>query len=268
MTEVYRAGDIKALLALRYAAPEYAFFTEVANGTGARQAGFADGLAYGLYPSTGHPIHGFEIKVSRSDWLRELKKPAKAGHVMQYCDKWWLVAPKGVAHLEEIPKAWGFFEIINDRFYTRKHAPDLTPQPLSPSFIAAMLRRATENTVPKSTLKEQVARAEEQIKARYENDITDAKTKLEAYKQSVQEWEKASGLRVLDTYQDKKALGEIVAWVLKGGLRHAMIYKTGDVIRQLNVILKAMQDFEALSKEFPDLPPEIKQHTNARWDRE
>jgi len=30
-----------------------------------------------LWPSGGLEIHGHEVKVSRSDWLRELKEPEK-----------------------------------------------------------------------------------------------------------------------------------------------------------------------------------------------
>src|SRR3990172_2564710 len=179
--KTYTSSDLKALLALRYAAPEYAFFIEVANGTGSHQSGYADGVAYSLYPSTGHPIYGFEIKVSRNDWLRELKQPAKAGNVMQYCDKWWLVAPKGVSKLEELPKTWGFLEIVNDRFYTRKHAPDLDHPELPMSFIAALLRRATESTVPASILTERVTAAKEKSRQEFAGDIATAKKDLDDY---------------------------------------------------------------------------------------
>ena len=61
-----------ALLALRYAPPAYAFFEEVRAQTGYAAGGSADGLALSLWPSRGIELHGFEVKVSRSDWLREL----------------------------------------------------------------------------------------------------------------------------------------------------------------------------------------------------
>lgn len=122
------AEKIKALLENKYSPPVYAFFTEVASGTGAQMGGYADAVAYSLYPSMQHEIHGFEIKISRSDFLSEMKKPEKAAQTMQFCDRWWLVAPKGVAHKDELPKSWGFYEVINDRFYTRKRAPELEPK--------------------------------------------------------------------------------------------------------------------------------------------
>jgi len=260
--KTYTSSDLKALLALRYAAPEYAFFIEVANGTGSHQSGYADGVAYSLYPSTGHPIYGFEIKVSRNDWLRELKQPSKAGNVMQYCDKWWLVAPKGVAKLEELPKTWGFLEIVNNRFYTRKHAPDLDPSPIHPSFIAALLRRATENSVPRSTLNSRIAKAREEAHAEYAEEIASAKNNLKEYQNKVSEWEKASGLKVFGSYGvSGKEIGEVVAWVIGGGLRRTMAYNTDAATKNLETILDELRKFSALHKDFPALPPEIIQHT-------
>ena len=73
-----RAADVRAALARKFCAPEYALFYEVANATGSAATRSADAIAMGLWPSRGLYLQGFEIKVSRSDWLSELKNPAKA----------------------------------------------------------------------------------------------------------------------------------------------------------------------------------------------
>lgn len=247
------SGEIKALLHNKYSAPEYAFFTEVANGTGSQQAGYADAVAYALYPSTGHPIEGFEIKISRSDWLSELKKPGKAFPVMQYCDRWWLVATKDVAKLEEIPKAWGFYEVVNNKFYKRKHAPDLTPNELSLSFVAAMLRRATEHTVPASTVYEKQKLAREEARKDYAKDIDEAKAKLEKYKDKVKVFEEASGLEVLSSYTESKELGKAVRFVLDGGLDSG--WRIENALGSIKEALGAVQRYQAYVKTFPKPKP-------------
>lgn len=74
------------LLRRRYPAPAWAFLEEVRNQTGyARTIRTADALAMSLYPSRGLHLHGFEVKVSRADWFRELNDPKKAEEIAAYC---------------------------------------------------------------------------------------------------------------------------------------------------------------------------------------
>src|SRR3990167_6051341 len=94
--------EIKNLLHQKFPSPAFALFTEVAMENG-MVSGYVDAVAFGLYPSNGYEIHGIEIKTSRGDFMSEMKNPAKAGAI-EYCDRWWLVAPKGVAIKEELPK--------------------------------------------------------------------------------------------------------------------------------------------------------------------
>ena len=68
-----------------------------------------DLLAVGLWRSTGHRVHGFEVKVSRGDWLRELRKPGKAR--ANLCDAWTVATVPGVVKDGELPDGWGHAEI-------------------------------------------------------------------------------------------------------------------------------------------------------------
>ena len=54
---------------------------------------YADAVAMNLFPSRGLALHGFEIKVSKSDFKSEIENPEKSVPVQQYCDHWWIVAP-------------------------------------------------------------------------------------------------------------------------------------------------------------------------------
>ncbi|WP_066041949.1 hypothetical protein [Herbiconiux solani] len=68
----------------------------------------ADFIAIDGWESKRHVVHGHEVKVSRSDWLTELRDPEKAEAFRPYCDYWWLVASDArVAKLDELPTGWG-----------------------------------------------------------------------------------------------------------------------------------------------------------------
>ncbi len=60
--------------------------------------------------SRGNEIDGHELKVTRSDWLRELDTPVKADAWWPYCTRWWIVAPPGVVLDGELPAGWGLME--------------------------------------------------------------------------------------------------------------------------------------------------------------
>ena len=85
-------------------------------------------------------LHGFEVKVSRSDWLRELADPTKADAWKRFCDQWWLVCPPEVARADELPSGWGWMTYSNGKLRVRRHAPVATPEPMSGPARIGFLR--------------------------------------------------------------------------------------------------------------------------------
>lgn len=68
----------------------------------------ADAMAMGLWPNTDLELVRLELKVSRSDWLHELKDPTKAEEMKQFCDRWYLViADESIIKTGELPAGWG-----------------------------------------------------------------------------------------------------------------------------------------------------------------
>lgn len=66
-----------------------------------------DALAIGLTRARAG-LDGFEIKVSRSDWLHELDQARKADAWFGHTHRWWVVAPStAIVHVEELPEGWG-----------------------------------------------------------------------------------------------------------------------------------------------------------------
>lgn len=67
-----------------------------------------DLLRVGLWRSRGFGIDAHELKVSRSDWQRELDDPAKAEAWWPYCHRFWIVAPStDVVDPVSLPDGWG-----------------------------------------------------------------------------------------------------------------------------------------------------------------
>jgi len=163
---------------------------------------------------------------------------------MQWCNRWWLVAPKEVCAIDELPKNWGYFEVAGtgNRLYRKKQAPLLEAE-LNLSFIAGLLRRSTEGTIPVSTLWNEVDKAKAEIRVKFQKEIDDAKKTLETYKNEVGEFEKASGLEVLASWRKGKELGEAVKMVLDN--RVGFDYEIGGLekelekLKALNVAIKA-----------------------------
>jgi hypothetical protein len=143
------AADLRALLRLRLDPREWALMFEVRNGTGFERAPrTADAVAMGLWPmTTGLEVHGFELKVSRGDWLRELKQPEKSEELARFCDRWWMVVgDAAIAKPTELPPGWGLLVPRNGRLHAARSAPKLEgrEQP-DRLFIASMLRAATRS---------------------------------------------------------------------------------------------------------------------------
>lgn len=129
----------------RFGLPTYALLAQVHGHVSGTRA--ADGVSVGLWRSRGLTIQGFEIKVSRSDWLREIKKPEKAEQtVFNFCDKWWLITPKksDVVRTGEIPQPWGHATVTRAGVHVVKEAPSLNPSAIDRPFVAELFRHATE----------------------------------------------------------------------------------------------------------------------------
>ncbi len=132
--------------------PRYVFAEHVRNYCGFAGYGTstalrtADAIAVDLWPSSGHLVHGFEVKVSRSDWLTELKDPEKAEAFRPYVDHWWLVVPDANIVRNDLPAGWGLLVLTGGTLRARKSAPRLDRQPMPFGMTAAWLRAVAKTT--------------------------------------------------------------------------------------------------------------------------
>lgn len=198
-TSKIKSEELKLALKRAFPSPGWQVFYEVANDTGVRASRRADAVAIGIWPSNGHLIHGFEIKVSRSDFLNEMKNPTKSQEVFQFCDRWSLVTPIGMVKADELPAPWGLMTFGGNTLRTVKKAPQLDRQPLTPGFVAAMLRKAGEAddrlleaalrvereqalTAREIAVRDAIARDRERRMTAAENDLKELAAYREAFK--------------------------------------------------------------------------------------
>lgn len=245
----------------------FAIMWEVAPATGAirGQARYADAVIMSLWPSRGLHLHGVEIKVSRSDWIREMRNPAKAERVAAYCDFWWLHVTPGVVHdLSEVPTQWGVREFDGKKWKTLREATKLDALPCDRGFLASLMRRSSESTAQLARAmiegamkaeREEIAKAIERGIAAHTERQSKAAAAIEAFKE-------ASGIDLMekgiygDAY-DLRHLGAVVKAVDKLGVGKAY----DQVVRAIetvaingrSLIAHAEQAAEALRAQAPEL---------------
>lgn len=177
------AADVREGLRKHFGVDGAILLDEVGNGTGHRRTPrWVDMMVMETWPSRGFMVHGIEIKISRQDWLRELKSPAKAEALHEHCDHWWVAtANKGViASTDELPAGWGWIEIRPERVVRVVQAPRQERPPHLPrSIVAAMLRALTRDMA--ATIDAKVRDARDSIEANLremmERDRADARDK-------------------------------------------------------------------------------------------
>ncbi len=241
-----------AALRTRFKSPEYALFEQVANATGFGVGRWADAVAMGIWPSRGLSLHGFEIKVSRSDWKKELAQPAKSEAIQKFCDYWHIVAPQGLIDAADLPPTWGLLEVTpKKKLVTRVKAPKLEALPVTRTFLAALLRRHFEvwDMALRVARDEGYAKGAEkgngEIVARLSAD-REAHAKLREY---VAAFEKGSGLQIQFGWQHKE-IGEAVRLLMKSRQRIdtiAALKRDAEVYEQrLETIRQDIRTLEAV----------------------
>ena len=144
------AANVVSKLSKLYRDPEWTLLTEVRTTTGCPEGlRSADALAINLWPSSGTSLvlHGVEVKLNRSDWLRERKQPEKSGPFKVFCAAWYLVVPmpwkRVVMSTSELPDRWGLIEVGTGAPSIVVQAEEREAEDPTPGFMRALLRAAS-----------------------------------------------------------------------------------------------------------------------------
>lgn len=242
-------NDLLDILRTKYPSPHWAFMREFRNATGFDATRSADALAVGLYRSRGQSIIGFEVKVSRADWLRELKHPEKAEPIAQFCDYFYLVVPElSVVTVDEVPTPWGLILVdqVKSKAHFAKKAEQLQAVPVTRKFLCAIVKQAmdTAGMPGEVALREAREAGAKEAEERRQRNIPYELDELRRLKQTVESFTNASGVD-LRSWSDGKRIGEAVAAVeqVLGG--DFSILKHIEEIR--NALDRALQEMLALS---------------------
>lgn len=214
MSERWTENRVYELLNKVFPTGAYTLLPQVRNGTGfaRKTTRTADAIAVSNWPSRGLYLAGVEIKVSLSDWRKELATPEKADDISRYCKYWYIAAPAGVVPVGEVPESWGLIECdARNAKIIKAGIANESPQPIDILLLAAILRTIAETTVPKSAVQGQIAAAVEQRASAVNATV---KHDFEQLQQDVADFEAVSGV-TLKSYAGGR-IGEAVRRVLDG----------------------------------------------------
>lgn len=224
---------LKAAMRHRFEANEWVLCWEVLGG-----GGRADCIAVNLWGSRSYEVHGFEVKATRTDWLRELAKPSKADYFHARTHRWWLVAAPGVVIKNELPKGWGLLELVGKSLVQKVAAAGREEATLDHDFLAALARRIRQGAPEPGR---------EDLQAAYNRGYRDAeklgkddaaravnwdKRNYDALKEEVAEFQKATGTTLSAFHRDWPAAAR---WVLQHG-------DPADALRQAEERLRVAAD--------------------------
>jgi hypothetical protein len=174
-----------------------------ASGSGGR-AGRMDAVAACLYGGRGFEVLGFEVKISRADWLNELNNPSKNSIGLDEVDRWYVVAPStDIVKLEELPPKWGLFTCSGAGLRETRRAERLKEESekFSRPFVVSLLWRVANFETPgdkalatayEAGLKEGRGENRRSSKHEVDRDLRE----LERLRKAVDKFEERSGVSI------------------------------------------------------------------------
>ncbi len=176
---------------------------EVGDGAGFRNRGWSDAVSMQTWPSKKLFLTGYEVKATRKDWLRELDKPEKNERWQTQCHEWYIVAPKDIVRLEELPTGWGLMIPRGDdglRIAARSDRNGAGEKTIALDLLAAVFRSADNER----RRLEKIARDEirEEERQRLEKQMERTEKDGRNYRDSYEELAEALGSR----WEDLKVL--------------------------------------------------------------
>jgi hypothetical protein len=128
--------DLLRALERRHPFPAWVLATEVEIGLGERRR--VDVLAV-----SGIEVIAYELKVSRSDFERELEDPRKRARAMELASSFYFCAPVGLINIIELPPRTGLMEVhALGGSHVEHNAERKEPERPDWPLVAAILRAA------------------------------------------------------------------------------------------------------------------------------
>lgn len=229
-----KADDVHEALLGRFPPDQYLAIREAPMGSG-RDGRRLDLLAISLWKSRGLALDGIEVKVSVSDFRREMKDPDKADWWWRHCNRFWIAAPSDVAKKirSEMPDTWGLLSVSDD---LKVRALDKAPKNPNPEPIpwgtCVGLMRASADAGITSLERQRFAGYEAGVEwakrqPQWNAESTDSwefrrtKEDLERLKERVEQFESVSGVKISRGFgkEDPRRVGKIVRFVNEANIQ-------------------------------------------------
>jgi hypothetical protein len=257
-TEKLTSMDVRACIQRHFGmgGEQYAVLFEVRNGTAWRANRSVDAVVMSLWPSLGMHLMGMEIKISRSDWMREYRDPAKASEVFDYFDKWWLVAPANVAKMEEIPEPWGWLVPENGTLRkAREAATNKNVKPVDRHFLAALMRRTakTDDAFVEKAISDALASQRRQFDAEIDGNVL---RRMGDLRDDATQWGKIRDL--LKQQPDDWIYQDNVVAALRVVMKAGIAGSWGGLRSIVEQLDSAREKFDAIAAELGIEPREVK----------
>jgi hypothetical protein len=247
------AGELKRRIAARHPlAKAWAVANEVGAASGTwGKAGSIDSVAVCLSAPRDFAVHGFEVKVSRSDWLSELNNPKKNAIAIQEVDYWWIVAPSTeIVPVDELPDKWGLYTCSGRGLRVTKRAKRIKPagEPFSRAFVVSLLWKfSTQETAADKEIQAakhgEYQRGFNAAKRRVEQDAKWDAEAFEVLKREKAAFELASGCRL--TEYNAGRIGDLTRCLLEQG-------PTWDLIGRMATVRQVAERVAGTIKSFED----------------
>jgi hypothetical protein len=253
--------QLEAMLRTKYQRDRYALFFDVPDAVSLDARRRIDAVAVGIWKSVGRDIEAFELKVSRSDWLRELKQVDKADPFIKTCDRFWLVTgDPSVAKLEEVPACWGWMTATKHGLRVQRPAQKLPRdrENLPWSFTLGLLRKLQDDLVSSPDVRTMLEESQRELRERHARELEQAGNRasrdLQTLRETVAKFEEESGIKLGD-YRFHHA-GVVVKSLLKLGYSGDGVTHVPRRLRQqANQLRDLLKDVEAVATELEAQTP-------------
>lgn len=136
------------LLELKHPSPQWACFSELRNKRGYasyyEKIRAIDFFAFNLWKSSQHWRIAYEIKLTHSDFLNELKNPSKRKPFVDISNEFYFVAPVGIIPESEVPEECGLIEVTKSSLRVKRRAQQRQNTDIDLTFAACMIDRSVE----------------------------------------------------------------------------------------------------------------------------
>jgi hypothetical protein len=210
------AADVRASLMSKWSPSEYVHVNEAPQDA-ARQGRKIDVLIISMWASRGHELDAVEIKVSYSDWKRELENARKADWWWTHTHRFWIAGPAKLAERiqPELPTGWGLLSCPAEGAPTVVVKPTKhTPEQLPWKALIGIIRAACDAGPGALMRAEQRGRdqgyKEGKLVAERTNGDMFVRAQLEQLQEKVAAFAQASGIEIDGSFTWPEHLGRAV----------------------------------------------------------